>query len=183
MKRGILLVVFGTVIMLSLSLMVLAKEDCNLDVNQTNVRNLLDELPKVNDALNSCNVKVPYPFSSIISNQKATIYIKLLGGNTESVVLDIRGRYLKGISKGGSGNGYSITTTECVMDTFLRNGHNFGVLSNSYNEGTTKIYGSFFIQRVLLRILNPFINNFADKHSNEIEIKCDESRWVSNIDA
>jgi hypothetical protein len=173
MNKSIVLMVMGIFIISLLSVFVIA-QTCSVSVSSTNTVEFLKEIPTIDKSLETCPQKLPFPLSSLFKNQKVALNIEMQKDTTEIVIAEMENGYFNGITWGGTGTGYEVTTTQCGLDTALKV-DSFEVIGQLYDEGKLTIKANGFGKKIILSILKPFIGGALPNPATPYTIECEEN--------
>jgi len=152
-----------------------ALAQCDLNIQSTSVSGFILEVSTIDQTLKNCQQSLPFPLSWIFSDEKVVLDVAMQNGGSEIFVFEMENGFLSGLSRGGTGTGYSISIQQCGFETALRNGNNFEVYGQLYRDGDLTFSAVGFWKRILLKTAKPFLGIVLPTPSTSYAIECTDT--------
>lgn len=164
------IILFLVVFLSSLSLVY--AESCDFKLEAKTTKDLLNSIDSINQGIENCSVELPFPISFLFRNDNTEIVISRTDRSQEIITLEFSKGLFKGFEKGSVEPDFSVSISECYLDSVLSDGDNIGVLASLYLEKTLEIKGTGFGSKMKLGASRPFLKFGFNKIKKEIEFVC-----------
>ncbi|MCD4666922.1 hypothetical protein K8R47_03880 [archaeon] len=159
-------------ILLIFTVLILFLTPTNAEISVESTQDIINKIPEINNYLIEDPQELPSPLSWLFKNEKIAINILMQDQSTETIIVETKDGILNSVSQQGKGTGYTITVTECGLDTAIRNENSFEVYSYLYQQKEITISASSFGKKILLGIAKPFIKSATKKSQTQVDIEC-----------
>jgi len=151
MKWQFVLLVSTFLIFISFVLLVTAKKDygCLEDLEIKNIRDILNNLERINEEILSCDIKITGFIGKILGNGNIQALILMSDGTTEYFYVTISDKTFSSINEGRvSIITYSIETDEASIDYIINSENPVAAFTSLYKEGKITLTGGNFVSKV-----------------------------------
>ncbi len=138
-----------------ISLAAFASAECTITVGAKYTNAFIEEIPQLNDQLNSCQPEIPGYVKTLYKNGDFNVRV----GDSKQFMLTLKSGKIISFSKEVSAKpSYTAYVSEEDFDAMLQSTDRMGTFAYLYKQKKIKIEANMFFRGVLLFVARPFIS-------------------------